>query len=212
VATTFDGTTVEINTTLSGAVWAEAYRIVLGRTYAPFAQSVYDELMDSVKSVKADAETWEAGIHGWLADIESVAPGLVKALDETTLADALGVIQTGLDEGLTDGEIRERLSTAMKGLSKTRADRFAATETRWARNFGEYAGAGEAESDTDLTAYKTWAWSFVSRQDHAAVNGERIRRDESFTVGGETCRYPHDMSLSASQRVSCSCYCLWSLE
>ena len=207
---TWDGSTIYLP---EQDTWEHAYSIVLRRTFAVFAESVYLEL-GGTKSLK-QAELWEQHINGWLSDMEALVPGLVDDLQNVTLSDVLGQIEQGLSEGLTDDEIRERLGPTLDRMAKVRADRFAATETRWARNFGEHAGAEQAEVDTGQPKTKTWNWSFVSRREHAEINGSTIGLREFFDVplskgGSAPALYPHDMNLPAEARIHCGCYCTYA--
>jgi uncharacterized protein with gpF-like domain len=48
------------------------------------------------------------------------------------------------------------------------------------------------------------------RPDHAKVDGQRVRMDHSFTVGGVAMRYPRDPKGPANQVINCRCVAIYS--
>lgn len=85
----------------------------------------------------------------------------------------------------------------------------AVTETTGALNAGAHA-ARQARADT-MPAGRQPAKEWATMRDqrvrdaHAEADGQQVEQDGLFTVGGETCRYPGDTSLSAANRCRCRC-------
>ena len=93
-----------------------------------------------------------------------------------------------------------------------RANTVARTEALIAMSHGRQAAL---EAMVDQGAVKdakniTREWISVlgptTRDDHSAAYGQRTSLHGTFNVGGESCKYPGDSSLSAKQVVNCRCY------
>jgi SPP1 gp7 family putative phage head morphogenesis protein len=115
-------------------------------------------------------------------------------------------IQRALEEGLTAGEGRDKLSarirTVFNGVSKERADRIAQTETAAAYGTGRQSAMESAGVE-----FKQWLTSGNDnvRPAHREANGQTVRTDEAFTVDGEDLMHPGDPSGSPGNIINCHC-------
>lgn len=88
-----------------------------------------------------------------------------------------------------------------------RADNIAATETTGLLN----AGAHEARSYLAALGFveeKQWVARTDGRErpTHRQANGQRVKVDEDFVVGGHACPYPGAVTLPAKERCRCRCW------
>lgn len=136
-----------------------------------------------------------------------------KALAERTMKHATlavettkNVLEAVLSKAVTEGQGTQELARQIQRYfsvhSKTRALTIARTEMTGAINNGTYATL-RAEG------HRGRMWSTVidgnERADHSHADGQIVGMDEPFQVGGESCMYPGDDVLSASQICNCRC-------
>jgi len=176
-----------------------------------------DNYNATLKTVGARAMVLAGGNghkHVYRRDLEESITKIVDAMaglvDETLASlkdDIRDVITSGLGQGLDAHEIARGLADIDgfqgilegDGAKLTRALKIATTELTGIA--GDATLAGFRESG----AVKTKEWINTSgnpRPSHAAMNGETVGIDESFSNGGQ---YPGDASLSADERVNCLC-------
>ena len=132
--------------------------------------------------------------------------GLDKISDDiagTTKQQLLNVISSGQRAGEGQEAIGQQLRDAVPRLSSARAGVIARTETHAASNFANE----EAAKETGLELQKEWiaVMGERTRNDHADADGQTVRRDEPFIVGGEQLKYPGDPSGSAANVINCRC-------
>jgi hypothetical protein len=96
-----------------------------------------------------------------------------------------------------------------------RGQTIARTETIKALNAGRQEAIDQlVESPNNNIAAadvtKTWQDTGDSRtrSSHGAADGQKVGKDEAFTVGGYQLRYPGDTSLGApgGETINCRCY------
>jgi SPP1 gp7 family putative phage head morphogenesis protein len=123
----------------------------------------------------------------------------VKEINDTTKEK----LQKTLTEGIADGEgipkLKNRVLETMGEAKTSRAVKIARTETHntvSSGTFDTYAAAGVQK--------KEWLTSIDGREreSHAALNGEVVNMDESFSNGLD---YPGDPSGDAEEVVNCRC-------
>ena len=119
-------------------------------------------------------------------------------------------IKTSLDEGFQNGEttaqLADRVRQAFNGISDDRAENIAVTETGAAYSTGREASARDA-------GFKSKEWLSARdkkvRPDHQETDGQVVRSDGLFSVGGEQTPYPCGPGLSAKQACRCRCVVLY---
>lgn len=132
-----------------------------------------------------------------------------KLIADTTEADVLAAISTGLDEGLGTAEIADRIQD-VTDLSDFRAELIARTETHAAANYASAESVREAEKTLGVKMLKTWLPTIDgrTRPAHAAMVGsDAIPMDQPFIVDGEEMDRPGDPSGSADNVINCRCVC-----
>ena len=118
-------------------------------------------------------------------------------------------LEAGIVAGDTTAQLATRVRTAFNGVSSERALRIAMTET--AAAYG--AGRDEAMVQAGIQ-WKRWLTSGNSnvRAAHAGANGQTVRIDEAFEVGGEYLMFPGDDAGSAANVINCHCVSVASSE
>lgn len=133
-----------------------------------------------------------------------------KLIADTTEADVLAAISTGLDDGLGTAEIADDIQD-VTDLSDWRAEMIARTETHAAANYASAESARAAQDKLGISLEKAWAPTMDgrTRPDHAAMSADDfIPMDDKFIVGGEEADRPGDPALSAEQCINCRCVLL----
>ena len=98
-------------------------------------------------------------------------------------------------------------SPSIFGTLRNRAEAIARTETHRAYMTG-YAQHGDELAARFPGLRKTWRHLThrpSDRPEHVALDGMTIPWEDTFSVGGESARWPHDPRLSARQSVNCRC-------
>jgi SPP1 gp7 family putative phage head morphogenesis protein len=137
----------------------------------------------------------------YLAEREPLLVGVPDEIHEQ--------IQRQLDEGMAAGESKGELSARIRAefntINKGRADVIAQTETGGAYSFAR----NEGMKDTGVRL-KRWLASpdDSTRMEHAIADGQTVRVDKPFEVGGEKLMFPGDSSLGASPGNTINCRCV----
>lgn len=117
------------------------------------------------------------------------------------------LLKTAIEEGQSIDQLASAVRESFDNTSKVRSLRIARTELTDTINDG-------TEQTLRKEGYQTKEWSTVidgrERETHHHANGQVVAMDGFFKVGGESCRYPGDDTLSAGERVNCRCVCLGS--
>jgi SPP1 gp7 family putative phage head morphogenesis protein len=115
-------------------------------------------------------------------------------------------IKVQLEEGIREGESMSKLADRVKSefndIAKDDAMRIASTET------SAVYGVARQEAMTQAgIEYKQWLTSGLPnvRPAHAAAEGETVKVDEPFLVGGERLMHPGDPRGSAGNVINCHC-------
>ena len=150
------------------------------------------------------------------SSILQTTQGQLQYLISVILSDAAaeGIILTHNEEAVT-------LEQEFNGRSDNRIDTIAATETQTPAEMSKLlvalalAAIIEAPSGTNGTfpsgtVVKIWNSIIdkVTRDSHLSANGQTVRVDEPFTVGGQQLASPGDSSLGATIKNIANCRCV----
>ena len=130
-----------------------------------------------------------------------------KLIADTSEADVLDAIDSGIQDGLGTAAIASSISD-LTDLSSWRSDLIARTETHAAANYASAESVRQAQDKLGVTMLKAWSPTLDdrTREDHADMDGsEAIGMDEMFIVGGEEMDRPGDPSASPDQTCNCRC-------
>lgn len=179
------------------------------QTFDVFGKRILSVTLKSRGGFETKSESdYDTAARKW---VEKTTAKKVTEIAGTTKAQARRVIknatQDALDEGLSSVEtgaaIRTALGAAGAGLSVSRAQTIARTETHAAAA----AANLEAAAATGLALRKVWAGGgdARTRDAHDDADGQEVGLDEDFNVGGEAMAMPLDPSASAENVINCRC-------
>jgi len=157
------------------------------------------ELLD----VPLDMGLYNERAGKWLEKVKSVDYWESdKAPNATTIKQIHSRLAQGMEAGESVSELAERIDGLYEQTYKGRALTIAKTETAGA--FGE--GAEELRREEGVEK-KEWITTMddMTRDDHAAANGQAVKVGRPFNIGGEDLMYPGDPSGSAEQICNCRC-------
>lgn len=144
---------------------------------------------------------------------------LLRALQERSLRQAEliqgvtdeDVIKTLWDVVMDEKYTIQKATAALQesfAFSKSRAQTIARTEILGAARTGQFYG----DVQSNMVIGKTWrsAHDSKTRDAHAAADGQTVRFDETFVVGGEELMFPGDTSHGATAKNVIQCRCFYT--
>jgi SPP1 gp7 family putative phage head morphogenesis protein len=173
-----------------------AFRIVGVAALDKAGQELFEET-----GVKPPDDPWKMPSSVALQYLQSRENRLANASDEVWER-----IKTQLDEGLRKGEplskLADRIRAEFTDIGKADAMRIASTETSAAYGVARQEAMKEAG-----VKFKQWLTSGLPnvRPAHRAAEGQIVKVDEPFLVGGEYLMHPGDPSGSAGNVINCHC-------
>ncbi|WP_020471479.1 phage minor head protein [Zavarzinella formosa] len=137
-----------------------------------------------------------------------------KLIADTSEADVLAAISSGIEDGLGTAEIADDIQK-VTGLSDWRAESIARTETHAAANYASVESVRQAEDRLGVRMLKEWLPTLDgrTRPAHAEMEGsDPIPMEDKFLVDGEEMDRPGDPAGSAENVISCRCVLGFSEE
>ena len=127
----------------------------------------------------------------------------VTFISATTRSVLKGIIEDGLADELTYSDIAKNLIEIGGIANKTRAMLIARTECHSMQSYA----IDESVKSTGIDFAREWSavMDERTRVEHSKANGQRVKMDEPFTVGGEELMYPGDTSGSPGNVCRCRC-------
>lgn len=217
-------TTGTINTAIDSALaksretWSEQFITLYKQVGQPFAEQTFEQLGVTVKSVVHGKAVGDLQSDVWIAEALDYLrnSGLLRLkttqITETTRKALAKVIALGLEEGDSMDQIAARITSTYADIAGYRAVRIARTEVIAASNLGSMAAARA----TALPLKKHWLAAIDSstRDDHIDADGQTVKSEEVFVVGGEELLFPGDASrgASAGNLINCRCALTHSVD
>lgn len=182
-------------------------------------ESWVDKLLDWLKRISI--KTGEITLAELTTDIEfnDKDEKLLRALQERSLRQAEliqgvtdeDVIKTLWDVVMDEKYTIQKATAALQesfAFSKSRAQTIARTEILGAARTGQYYG----DVQSNMVIGKTWrsAHDSKTRDAHAAADGQTVKFDQTFVVGGEELMFPGDTSHGASAKNVIQCRCFYT--
>jgi len=133
--------------------------------------------------------------------ISGVGMGPDQGVINTLRSQIMDQVREGQLAGESIQQISGRLKTIFNGASR-RAQTIARTEVVGGSNFGRNLALKESGFER-----KEWftAMDEKVRPEHIAMNGEKIRADESWIVDGHALAYPGDYAGPGYLTINCRC-------
>lgn len=132
----------------------------------------------------------------------------------TQKEDLRRIVSSGIQQQLGTDEIARNIRIEAPKIAVSRARTIARTETHTAAQFASKETAKGIQKDFKVDMLKEW----VSVEDnrtrpaHAEANGEKIKLDEQFEVGGELMDRPNDPNASAENVINCRCTLAYDVD
>lgn len=183
------------NARLETAAMASAQLVIEELTGEKAMPGVFETKFISLFEVAQNA------VRAWL---NSYGAAKVVAILETTRQRIRRSLLRGHEQNEPPRVLAKRIREETGGeIGKRRAVTIARTETGVAAS----VGADAAADATGLQLDKIWNSTHDARvrPDHAKADGQRVRMEHSFTVGGIAMRYPRDPKGPAGQIINCRC-------
>lgn len=121
----------------------------------------------------------------------------------------LGTLEEGLNQGETMDELAERTRSAFNGISKSRAEAIATTETSVA-----YETARQETFEAAGVEFKEWLGSGLGNMRHthwkADQENQTVRTEDKFSVGGFALAHPGDPNGPPQEVIRCNCIAIAS--
>jgi len=175
------------------------------RTGTAFAK----DTVDKYKSIRLPMETKDEDL--WMQEImEFVRTETGMKISSITRAhydDIVRVSRTVVEQAITQGwgieKMARTISKDVGVMDLWKARRIARTEVVTASNYGVQVGA----DDLPGTKEKVWISTFDarSREDHMAMDGQRVGYMDKFDVAGHMMDWPGDTSAPPEQVINCRC-------
>jgi len=136
------------------------------------------------------------------------AQKFAQRIPDTTYRQLKESLTKGFLNGESETKLAERVNNVMTLAKRQRAATIARTET--------FSVVNQSHLETykqNGIEWKEWltAGDERVRVNHAAADGQIVRVNEPFYVGGEALMYPGDPSGSAENIINCRCTCLPSI-
>ncbi len=133
-----------------------------------------------------------------------------EQVNNTTIEQLKEELIAGFQNGESIEKLAERVKTVFEYATKSRCLTIARTEVIGATN----AGITDTYRLSGVVEYKEWltARDEKVRPEHIAADGQIVKIDEMFTVGGEVLKFPGDPNGSPGNIVNCRCTVLPVLE
>ena len=192
-------------------------RLILGRVLSASYYGVFEDMgRDALRLMLTGKRglDFEFLRDQWIRD---AAAKKIKYVTETTKMLIRFYLAKWLSEGETIYSIgRKLLAKNFAGLSlgrvrpSFRAQTIARTEVHQASVAATHQGVAASQLEPD----KEWITVTDGRErpEHRAANGQIVRFNEAFIVGGEKLMYPGDLAGSAENVINCRCQTAYILE
>jgi len=127
------------------------------------------------------------------------------------------IVERAISEGkpVATADIDKIVSRYQSSLLKLRGETIARTEAGAALNFGRQTHAEDIAAETGAEVWKRWESGpddGRQRETHTEANGQTVRSDQPFVVGGFELQFPGDYSLGADAGEVINCRCSVSYE
>ena len=153
------------------------------------------------------SEVWDVQRPEVVAWLEDKALK-VKTLPETMYKELRGIVQQGVKDGVSAGEIAQRIQDVKPSYETYKAERVARTETIGANNYGalECYGQNGGTRKEWVTAMDDKVRDGTTGEfDHTAAHGEVVDLKADFEETGEPLGFPGDPSGSPGNIICCRC-------
>jgi HK97 family phage portal protein len=159
------------------------------------------------KSIKKDFDISDPTTAEW---IDKKAMKFAEEVNDTTI----GKIKNSLAEGVLQGESVEELAKRIRGIFELRILSSSQTIARTEVLSSNNAGTNFGYKQSGVVKKKEWLATRDSRtrDTHSHADGQVVKVDKAFEVGGEELDFPGDPNGSPEQVINCRCALLPVIE
>lgn len=171
-----------------------------------WARRQYNNLLGQKADIR-DA-VWNIQLQQW---VDTNTGELIKSVQGTMKKWVQAVVQKYVDEAMSEGiglekltqEASQYLKGAYTGYEEWKVRQIISQEVLSAYSVSNEIGA----TSTGLDLKKTWIHSGAvhPHENHVKLDGETIRKEDDFDVGGYPAAFPRDQRLPASESINCMC-------
>lgn len=135
----------------------------------------------------------------------------VAAVSATTRRRINTAVADGLRANDPPAEIARRIKRQVMPQNPARAMTIARTETAQAMMVGQDEAVMALGEQLDLAIYKTWTATADerTRESHLEADGQTVKNDDTFTVGGAELRFPSDPNGPPEEVINCRCVIIY---
>ena len=179
----------------------------LTRTFSDqFSKAIPEYTSEYIKRVESDATISRIGLtHQTTSWIGKLAE-YMKLSDNSTIEK---ILSDGLKNGKSVADTAKKISESGIRDAGYRARRTATTEMLRAHSVAQQ----ESFMHSPAVESKMWrhsGWRQYARENHMAIDGQVVKKDETFTLFGAdgglyTPMYPRDAGLPPGESINCGC-------
>lgn len=131
----------------------------------------------------------------------------VVSITATTRRRINRVVTEGLAKDKSPAEIARTIRQHVGGMSPSRSQTIARTETAASMMVGQNDAAEQMSEELGLALFKTWTATEDerTRDTHREADGQTVKADDTFMVGGAQLRFPSDPNGPPEEVINCRC-------
>lgn len=183
----------------------------LTRTFSDqFSKAIPEYTSEYIKRVESDATISRIGLThqttSWISSWSGKLAEYMKLSDNSTIEK---ILSDGLKNGKSVADTAKKISESGIRDAGYRARRTATTEMLRAHSVAQQ----ESFMQSPAVESKMWrhsGWRQYARENHMAIDGQTVKKDETFTLFGAdgglyTPMYPRDAGLPPGESINCGC-------
>ena len=196
-------------------------------------EKLEQELMDAIRQANIDAVKMlnKEMVNVYQLNYNGMGDGVVPLLDKNTISGILNgdiapfkklsldnmkdasmirsKLTTQLTNGILQGESIDNIASRIRSVYESNLSSsimIARTETTRVEGLARFK-VGEQAEKLGFEVYKRWVATGDerTRDAHVKANGQEVKFNEPFIVGGEKLMYPGDENGSAENVINCRC-------
>ena len=183
----------------------------LTRTFSDqFSKAIPEYTSEYIKRVESDATISRIGLThqttSWISSWSGKLAEYMKLSDNNTIEK---ILSDGLKNGKSVADTAKKISESGIRDAGYRARRTATTEMLRAHSVAQQ----DSFMQSPAVESKMWrhsGWRQYARENHMAIDGQVVKKDETFTLFGAdgglyTPMYPRDAGLPPGESINCGC-------
>ena len=175
-----------------------------------FSDDIPEYTAEYLKRVESDAVLDRIALThettAWISSWSDRLGEIMKLTDNTVIEK---ILSNGLKNGDSIADTAKKISDARIRDPGYRARRVAITETLRAHSVAQQESFMQSPA-VEMKLWRHSGWREFARENHMAIDGQTVRKDEPFTLFGAdggvyNPMYPRDIVLPAGESINCGC-------